>query len=77
MCFDSFLIAVAGLRFYGGNLALHHEFDVGTIITGTGWVHSADLTGVDTFHCQSWGFNSLVRKSICMTLPQIHSKYPT
>ena len=33
MCFDSFLIAVAGLRFYGGNLALHHEFDVGTIIT--------------------------------------------
>ena len=44
---------------------------------GTGWVHSADLTGVDTFHCQSWGFNSLVRKSICMTLPQIHSKCPT
>ena len=53
MCFDLFHIAVAGLRFYGGNLALHHEFDVGTIITGTGWVHSADLTGVDTFHCQS------------------------
>ena len=33
LCLVLFLIALAGLRFYGGNLALHHEFDVGTIIT--------------------------------------------
>lgn len=44
---------------------------------GTGWVHSADLTGVDTFHCQSSGFNLLVCKSVRMTLPQIQSKCTT